>query len=66
MKVLFSDVPQKKLIILKKMADSLKIEMKVLQDNEDTAINQAMEEGKNYGRMSAEESDDFLEWLNAN
>jgi len=47
------------------MADSLKIEMKVLQDNEDTAINQAMEEGKNYGRMSAEESDDFLEWLNA-
>ena len=47
------------------MADSLKIEMEVLQDNEDTAINQAMEEGKNYGRMSAEESGDFLEWLNA-
>lgn len=65
MKVLFSDVPQKKLIILKKMADSLKIEMEVLQDNEDTAINLAMEEGKNYGRMSTEESDDFLEWLNA-
>ena len=63
MKVLFSDVPQKKLTILKKMAESLKIEMEVLQDNEDSAINQAMEEGKNYGRMSAEESDDFLEWL---
>lgn len=65
MKVLFSDVPQKKITILKKMADSLNIEMKVLQDNEDSAINQAMEEGKKYGRMSNEESDDFLEWLNA-
>lgn len=64
MKVLFTDVPQRKITILKKMAESLKIEMEVLQDNEDAAISQAMEEGKNYGRMSAGEKDDFLEWLN--
>ena len=64
MKVLFTDVPQKKLDILKKMAASLKIEMEILQDNEDAAISQAMEEGQTYGRMTPGEKDDFLEWLN--
>jgi len=46
------------------MAESLKIEMEILEDNEDAAISQAMKEGKNYGRMSAWEKDDFLDWLN--
>ncbi|MEJ7693793.1 hypothetical protein [Daejeonella sp.] len=64
MKVLFTDVPKKKLTILKKMAESLKIEMEVLQDNEDATISQAMEEGKAYGRMTTGEKDDFLDWLN--
>ncbi|MHB1178400.1 MAG: hypothetical protein ACYCZO_08720 [Daejeonella sp.] len=64
MKVIFTDVPRKNLILLKELAEALKIEISIMEDNEDAAISQAMEEGKTYGRMTSEEKDDFLEWLN--
>lgn len=64
MRVVFTDVPRKKLILLKELAEALKIEISIMEDNEDAAISQAMEEGKTYGRMTSEEKDDFLEWVN--
>jgi hypothetical protein len=64
MKVIFTDVSKKKLGLLKELAESLKIDITLFEDNEDAAISQAMEDGQTYGRMTAGEKDDFLEWLN--
>lgn len=64
MKVIFTDVPDKTLNLMKELAETLKLGIEVLEDSEDIAIARAMEDGLTYGRMKTEEKEDFLLWLN--
>ena len=45
MKVIFTDVPDKTLNLMKELAETLKLGIEVLEDSEDIAIARAMEDG---------------------
>lgn len=50
--------------VVQALIKALKIETEIFSDgDEDIALSMAMEEGKNYGRLSAEEQKDFIKNL---